>query len=106
MSITFTEFGQRQEKCQVIVLSLDQALYQVLVNVDGKETLLKEDGGRPFRCRSLQGVREALVAMPVASLVLRHQSAYDEMIGQPLRERDNTLEVKLSLDLDLPTAVH
>lgn len=106
MSITFAEFARRQERCRVIVVSLEQALYQVLVDIDGIETLLRDDSGRPFRCHNLQGVREALVNLPISSLVLRQQSAYDEMIGQPMREQHNTLEVTLSLDLGLPVTVH
>ena len=43
-------------------------------------------------------MRETLQAMPVASLTLRHQSAYDEMINQPERTNTNTLELSLSLD--------
>ena len=90
----------------MIIHSLDQALYQVTLEVGGREHLLVENDGRSFRRHSLQQVREALQPMPVASLRLRHQSAYDEMIGQPLREASNVLEVALSLDQCPPPRIH
>jgi hypothetical protein len=31
-------------------------------------------------------------------MVLRHSSAYDEMIGQPHREESNALEVRIARD--------
>lgn len=73
-------------------------MYQVTLVIEGREHLLVEQDGRPFRRHSLQRVREALQGLPVGSLSLRHQSAYDEMIGQPLREGSNALEVPLSLE--------
>ncbi len=95
MRISVREFEALQEPAPVIVHSLDLALYQVSVVIDGAEHLLTSEDGRPLRGRSLQQVREILAPLPVASLVLRQQSAYDEMIGQPAREGDNTLEVPL-----------
>ncbi|MCR9106224.1 MAG: DUF6482 family protein [Gammaproteobacteria bacterium] len=104
MALTLTQFSQLPVPAVVVVHSLEQALYQVTLLVDGQEHLLTEDSGRPFRKRSLQAVRDVLRVLPVASVTLRHQSAYDEMIGQPPREGDNTLEVALSLE-DYPQPV-
>jgi hypothetical protein len=98
LKISFEEFSQLLEGCPVIIQSLDQALYQVLVVRQGMECLLLENGGKPFRRHSLNAVRECLRSMPITSLVLRQQSAYDEMIGQPPREGSNALEVPLSLE--------
>jgi hypothetical protein len=44
--------------------------------------------------------------LPLAALSLRQQSPYDEMVGQPLRQQDNTLEVPLSLDGYPPVTRH
>ena len=90
----------------MIIHSLEQALYQVTLEVDGEERLLVEKDGRTFRRHSLQQVREALQTLPVASLRLRQQSAYDEMIGQPAREGSNVLEVTLSLELYPKPRIH
>ena len=106
MAITFAHFAGSAPPRPVIISSLDQALYQVLIVINGVETLLLENNGRPFRRHSLNEVREALQNMPIASLVLRQQSAYDEMIGQPVRRQDNTLEVPLSMELYPPVTTH
>ena len=76
------------------------------LEADGQEHLLVEKDGSTFRRHSLQQVREALQTLPVASLRLRHQSAYDEMIGQPAREGSNALEVTLSLELYPMPPIH
>ena len=39
-------------------------------------------------------------------IVVDSQSAYDEMIGQPVRTADNTLEVPLSLDVMTAPVIH
>lgn len=98
MKLTFNAFAQLEEPARVVIHSLEQALYQVSVEVGGKTHLLAENSGKIFRCHSLQQAREALQTLPVASLTLRHESAYDEMVGQPVREADNALEVPLSLE--------
>ena len=106
MKLTFRELIRRQQPVVMVVHSLDQALYQVSLTLDGKQYLLSEDNGKIFRRHSLSEVREALQLLPVASVTLRQQSAYDEMIGQPVRDSDNTLEVPLSMDLYPPITRH
>ncbi|MEM1110808.1 MAG: DUF6482 family protein [Pseudomonadota bacterium] len=105
MKLPFKQF-RALEPCDVIVHSLDQALYQVIVMRDNREHLLVEDDGRPFRRHSLQEVVEVLRLMPVASALLRQRSAYDEMIGQPPREGDNVMELPLHLDQAPPITRH
>ena len=106
MKITFQGFSQLPEPVPVVIHSLEQALYQVTVVIAGEEHLLMENNGKTFRRYNLQQVREALQPMPVASLTLRHQSAYDEMIGQPYREASNALEVSLSLEQYPAPSIH
>ena len=106
MKISFEEFTRLAAPVPVVIHSLDQALYQVTLVIDEREHLLVENNGKTFRRHSLQQVREALQTLPVASLVLRQQSAYDEMIGQPVREGSNALEVPLSLEQYPPPQVH
>ena len=106
MKLSFRDVLSRGVPVVAVVQSLDQALYQVLVVSDGQECLLTENDGKIFCRNSLSAVREALQLLPLASLSLRHQSAYDEMVGQPSREQDNTLEVPLSLDLYPPVTRH
>ena len=104
MKITLSELSRLADPVAATIHSLDLALYQVTVEVEGSERLVAYDDGKPFRERSLQRTREMLAEMPVASVTLRHESAYDEMIGQDVREDSNALEVNLK-PLDPPDRV-
>jgi hypothetical protein len=106
MKITIRELQSLPAPVPAIVHSLEQALYQVTVVVDGEERLLIDNDGRVFRRRNLTAVREALQVLPITQLSLRHQSAYDEMIGQPMREGVNTLEVPLGQQIYVPLTRH
>lgn len=106
MRLSFSDLQRRAQPLVMVVHSLDMALYQVTVKIDGQEYLLSENDGKVFRRRALTQVREALRLLPLAKLSLRQTSAYDEMIGQPMREADNTLEVPLSLDAYPPPIVN
>lgn len=96
MTISLTELGSMEGPFKATVHSLERSLYQVTVVVDGREQLLLEDSGRTFRRRSINAVREALEGVALGELALRQESAYDEMIGHPPRERDNALTVPLA----------
>lgn len=96
MAITLDRFSRLADPVPIVVHSLEQALYQVTVLVEGREQLLVNNDGRPLRSRNLQSLRTTLQGMPVSSATLRHQSPYDEMIGQPMREAPNTMEVPLA----------
>ena len=106
MKLTWKEFSAMDQPAPVIIDSLDQALYQVVVIINAREYRLIDDNGRTFRRHNLQQVREALQLMPVKSITLRHRSAYDEMIGQPTRQAPNTLEVPVAISTDTPPTVH
>lgn len=102
MKLTVKAFAALSTPSEVVIHSLDRALYQVTVIIDGAAHLLVDETGRTIRHRSLQAVREMLQAFPVAVITLRQASAYDEMIGQPAREQSNTLEVPVSPLIDSP----
>ncbi|MFT5211017.1 MAG: hypothetical protein ACI9CE_002748 [Flavobacterium sp.] len=85
-------------KLQCIVRSIDMVGYQALVIVDGQELLLVGKNDKPLCFASQMHIREALKNMPLLSLTLRHESAYEEMINQPPAEISNALEVSLALD--------
>lgn len=99
MKKTFRELQRESRPVDAVVHSVDQALYQVTLRIDGREYLLTENDGKTFRRHALNEVREALLLFPVTSATLRQTSAYDEMIGLPVRDADNALEVPLSLDI-------
>jgi hypothetical protein len=99
MKITVNEFAQSSLPLPVIVHSIDMVGYQATVIIEQKECLLVGPNGRPLRYSSLMQMREKLSTLPTSSVVLSHQSAYDEMINQPIKQGKNTLTVPLSNDL-------
>ena len=104
MKMTLSEFARLPRSVEVTIHSLTPSLYQVILLVHGKSRLLAFDDGRPYRAPNLQNVREMLASMPVRAITMRHESAYDEMIGQPDRAATNALEIGLSpLEPDHPT---
>ena len=98
MKISLTQLQQLQRPVAALVYSLERSIYQVYIRMPDGEALLMNNDGKVFQRRNLQSVREALHSSPVSTLQLRQHSAYDEMIGQPLREQDNLLELPLSLE--------
>ena len=96
MPITLREFAKHPEKLPVIIRSIDMVGYQAEVLLQDQPRLLLEARKKPLRHQSLSAMRTALAELPVASITLQHDSAYDEMIGQPLREAPNTLALQIS----------
>lgn len=80
---------------RIIINSLEQALYQVMVVVDGEEHVVWVNDQKTLIHRNLTKLREQIEHIKVDDIVLRHESPYDEMIGQPVRAGSNRLEVKL-----------
>lgn len=80
---------------RVIIHSLDLALYHVSVIIEGKEFYVYGNNDLPLKARSKNELQTIFEKFNVGSTYLRASSAYDEMIGQPIREQDNTLEVAL-----------
>jgi hypothetical protein len=106
MRITIKEFTVLTEAADVTIHSLEQALYQVTVALPSGPHLLVDKKGKAISSRSLQNIREMLQVLPVGTITLRHESAYDEMIGQPPRESSNALEVNLSHEMYPEPIIH
>lgn len=87
----------------LIVHSLENSLYQASVRLGTEEYWVTDGDGRILKHRNkadlLARFAKCLARALIGRAVLRHSSAYDEMIGQPFREQANTLEVPLSLEL-------
>ncbi|WP_404973700.1 DUF6482 family protein [Vibrio campbellii] len=80
---------------KLVIHSLDLALYQVSVLVDGKEHFVTDDKGKFLRAHSILELQKQCRNLNANKQVLRQQSAYDEMVGQPSRSGTNELEVLL-----------
>lgn len=98
MKITLDEFFLWRAELPVVINSVDMVGYQASVIIDGERHRLVLANGKPLRKKNLMAMREVLKAMPVASIILEHQSAYDEMINQPLRQVSNTLRLPVAVD--------
>lgn len=81
---------------KVVVHSLAPMLYQVSIENDLGEHLICSEDNCPYRTTCIEKIKELFEPYTIKSMVLRQQSAYDEMIGHPTRQDDNTLEVMLS----------
>lgn len=80
---------------KLIINSLEQALYQAIVVVDGVEQVIWKDDMKTLLTRNLTEMREFFEHMDIKEMVLRHESPYDEMVGHPEKGTDNRLEVPL-----------
>ncbi len=80
---------------KLIINSLEQALYQAIVVIDGDEHVVWQSEDKTLTTRNLTKMREHFEKLDVAEIVLRHESAYDEMVGQRTKNGNNRLEVPL-----------
>ena len=80
---------------KLIVLSIDLSLYQVAVLIDGEEFLICDDNGTLLRAHCIVDIQKLCRNLTVNQQVLRQNTAYDEMIGGPVKG-DDLLEVPLA----------
>lgn len=74
--------------------SLESNLYQLSIVIDGQEEYIKTDQGRFLTSHNKLELQALFKDKTVGSMVLCHQSAYDEMVGQPIG-KGNAMEVPL-----------
>lgn len=82
---------------KLIICSLELALYQAFVVIDGEEHAVWESGKKILRTRNLIEMREKFAPFNIGTTVLRHDSPYDEMVGQPVSS-GNRMEVPLGVN--------
>lgn len=80
---------------KVIIHSLAPNLYQLSVVVGGEESFVENDKGTLLSSHNKQDLQALFKDKEVIAMVLHQQSAYDEMVGQPIRELANRLEVPI-----------
>ncbi|SBS27626.1 hypothetical protein MSP8887_00693 [Marinomonas spartinae] len=93
--MTLEELNQVALFDKVKIHSLESNLYQLSVVLDGEESFVMNDKGRCLTSHNKLDLQALFKDKQVAKMVLVHQSAYDEMVGQPVREGGNVLEVSL-----------
>lgn len=75
--------------------SLESNLYQLSVVINGQEDYILTENGRFLTSHNKLELQSFFRGKQVSAMVLCHQSAYDEMVGQPLKAVGNTLEVPI-----------
>ena len=80
---------------KLAIISIEQALYQASVVIEDEEHLVWENDKAILRSRNLISLRQLFEKLEVDEVVLRQESAYDEMIGQPSKDSNNRMEVPL-----------
>ena len=95
MTVSIKDLHQLRTIPKLIYHSLDCALYQVSVMTPDGEQMVTDGKGKLLRSHSLITLQAMFDDFPVAEQVLRQQSAYDEMVNQPVRSGSNQLEVPL-----------
>lgn len=80
---------------KALINSHDLSLYSLSVVVDDQEYLVEDEGGSLLTSHHKLELQSLLTPLSIKQVLLRHNSAYDEMIGQPSRQGGNTLEVPL-----------
>lgn len=81
---------------KLIYHSVDLSLYMVSAIIDGKEHYITDNKNVHLKAPNLVSLQKLLQGIEAAETVLRHTSPYDEMIGAPIKQSSNTLEVPLS----------
>lgn len=80
----------------IAIYSLDASLYQASVELEGKEFYVADANGKLLRSFSILGLQKQFQDVNYDNMVLRHMSAYDEMVGQANKTSgQNFLEVPL-----------
>lgn len=95
MKITVAELKRYSKIDKAIIHSLDMCLYQASVIVESNEYYLADKHGKLLRSFNILDMQAMLATLPISHTVLRQQSAYDEMVGQPIRTASNAIEVPL-----------
>jgi hypothetical protein len=81
---------------KLIYHSVDLSLYQASAIIEGEEHYITDDKKSFLRSGNLVQLQKLLKGVSAEVTVLRHTSAYDEMIGGSEKTSSNALEVPLA----------
>ena len=94
MNIQLSKIKHIRDLSKVIIDAHDCSIYLVSVVIGKTEHIVVDKSGRAIRSSSKLELQRLFLGIEVGTIVLRHESAYDEMIGQPMKT-NNLLEVPL-----------
>ena len=99
MKRTLKELATCGQIDRLVIRSVDLSLYIAVAEVAGEDCLITNNDGSTLKTLNLLEMKQAVAGLSFGELVLRQESPYDEMVGQPGREGSNALEVGLSAEL-------
>ena len=104
-TVTLNELHSSRPQIDLLCLRAVRAdMYLVGVEVGGEEMRVVNVDGTSFAAHSQLGAKVPFKGLAIECAVLRQESSYDEMVGQPAR-LSNQLEIPVSLpDNDLSRA--
>lgn len=79
---------------KLVFHSLECALYNVSAVVEGQEHMITDDKGERLVAHNVVGLQKRCKNVKAKKQVVRHASAYDEMVGGPSKS-NNELEVSV-----------
>lgn len=80
---------------RIIIDSVDLSLYLAYAVIAGEERVIAEDSGALLKTANLLAMKRRLREIVDCEFVLRHRSAYDEMVGHDYAAHSNTMELPL-----------
>jgi hypothetical protein len=93
--VLLTELSHFPAIDKVIIESLEQALYRLVIEVDQQQYYVLEAPKKALTRRSIVAIQELLTPFIVNSMYLSHQSPYDEMIGLEVNNNSNEMLVPI-----------
>lgn len=95
MRITLIKLQHSPPVDKAIINSTERCLYYLSVEIGGEEYLVVNKQKRALSARNKLDLQQIAESISARRIVLRHESAYDEMVGQPSGGQGNRLEVSL-----------
>ena len=96
MTIALSKLQKYFSVEKLIYHSVDLSRYQASAIIEGEEHYITDDKKSFLRSGNLVQLQKLLKGVSAEVIVLRHTSAYDEMIGGPEKTSSNALEVPLA----------
>lgn len=91
---------------KMIIESLEQALYRVVIEIKGQQYYVLESEGKSLTRHSVVAIQEQFKACIIKQIFLQHSSPYDEMIGLEVNATGNTLLVPIGNYFETVEQIH
>ena len=81
---------------ELIIHSLDLSLYIAFIVINNHYYALQQNRGKTYKRHCIEHIKADFDGVTIKKIQLVHESAYDEMIGQPPKISSNALCVPQS----------